>query len=150
MVTRLGVYFTNTDCRALGSEHRTELFLREASDLGGIRLETAFRDVDGKKVLDVVGEIDVYTAPKFRQAVDEMLEAGEDHLLINMAGVTYMDSSGFGTLLSATKRLKPKGGTVNLVNCSPAIDRILRITRLNAVFSTYDSLEEALKAIKGA
>jgi len=124
--------------------------LGEASDLGSIRLETAFRDVDGEKVLDVVGEIDVYTAPKFKQAVNEMLDAGQKHLLINMAGVTYMDSSGFGALLSATKRLKPEGGTVNLVSCSPAIDRILRITRLNTVFATFDSLEDAVRAVKGA
>ena len=114
----------------------------------GIRLETAFRDIDGKRVLDVVGEIDVYTAPKFREAVNSILEAGQMHLLINMAGVTYMDSSGFGALLSATKRLKPKGGTVNLVKCSSAIDRILRITRLNQIFATYDNLDEAIQAIQ--
>ncbi len=118
--------------------------------MGGIRLETAFRDIDGNRVLDVVGEIDVYTAPKFREAINKILEAGQNHLLINMAGVTYMDSSGFGALLSATKRLKPKGGTVNLVKCNSAIDRILRITRLNTVFSTFDSLNEAVQAIEGA
>ncbi|MCX8053762.1 MAG: STAS domain-containing protein [Armatimonadetes bacterium] len=118
-----------------------------ASILGGIRLETAFRDIDGKKVLDVVGEIDVYTAPKFKEAVNQILDAGQDHLLINMAGVTYMDSSGFGALLSATKRLKPKGGTVNLVKCNSVIDRILRITRLNTIFATFDNLDEAVQAI---
>ena len=114
----------------------------------GIRLETAFRDIDGKRVLDVVGEIDVYTAPQFKEAVNSILEAGQNHLLINMAGVTYMDSSGFGALLSATKRLKPKGGTVNLVKCNSAIDRILRITRLNQIFATYDNLDEAIQAIQ--
>jgi len=117
--------------------------------LGGIRLETAFRDIDGKRVLDVVGEIDVYTAPQFKQAVNTILDAGQKHLLINMAGVTYMDSSGFGTLLSATKRLKPKGGTVNLVKCNSAIDRVLRITRLDQIFATYDNIDEAIQAIQG-
>ena len=112
----------------------------------GIRLETGFRDIDGKKVLDVTGEIDVYTAPQFKEAVNSVLEAGQKHLLINMAGVTYMDSSGFGTLLSATKRLRPKGGTVNLVRCNSAIDRILRITRLNTIFATYDNMDEAIQA----
>lgn len=116
--------------------------------LEGIRLETAFRDIDGNKVLDVMGEIDVYTAPQFKEAVNEIVDGGQKHLLINMAGVTYMDSSGFGTLLSATKRLKPKGGTVNLVKCNGAIDRILRITRLNQIFSTFDNLDEAMQAIK--
>ncbi|MHB9035199.1 MAG: STAS domain-containing protein [Armatimonadota bacterium] len=114
----------------------------------GIRLETGFRDIDGMKVLDVAGEIDVYTAPQFKEAVNSILSAGQKHLIINMASVTYMDSSGFGALLSATKRLRPLGGTVNLVKCSGAIDRILRITRLNTVFATFDSVDEALDAAK--
>jgi len=115
--------------------------------LESIRLETSTREIDGVKVLDVTGEIDVYTAPQFKEAVNSILESGQKHLIINMAGVTYMDSSGFGTLLSATKRLRPQGGTVNLVKCNSSIDRILRITRLNTIFGTYDSVEEAIGAV---
>lgn len=115
-----------------------------------IRLETAFTEVNGTKVLDVAGEIDVYTAPQFREAVNKILDTGQKHLIINMAGVTYMDSSGFGTLLSATKRIRPQGGTVNLVKCNGAIDRILRITRLNTVFSTFDTIAEAVNAATAA
>jgi anti-sigma B factor antagonist len=59
-----------------------------------------------------------------------------------------MDSSGFGALLSATKRLRPIGGTVNLVKCSGSIDRILKITRLNTVFGTFQSIDEALETVK--
>lgn len=112
-----------------------------------IRLETGLRKLDGTEVLDLVGEIDVYTAPQFKEAVNSMLAAGHKHLIINMAGVTYMDSSGFGALLSATKRLRPQGGTVNLVQCNSAIDRILRITRLNTVFATFDSVDAAVEAV---
>jgi anti-sigma B factor antagonist len=115
--------------------------------LEGIRLETGQVEVNGKKVLNVTGEIDVYTAPQFKEAVNDILADGEKHLVIDMAGVTYMDSSGFGTLLSATKRLRPQGGTVNLVKVSPAIDRILRITRLNTIFGTYDNVDEAISAL---
>jgi anti-sigma B factor antagonist len=114
--------------------------------LEGIRLETATREIDGMRVLDVRGEIDVYTAPQFKEAVNDVLESGQKHLLINMAGVTYMDSSGFGALLSATKRLRPQGGSVTLIKCNSAIDRILRITKLNTIFGTYDNLDEALRA----
>lgn len=111
-----------------------------------IRLETEFKDVDGRQVLDVKGEIDVYTAPQFKEAVNKMVDSGQKHLLIDMSGVRYMDSSGFGTLLSAMKRLKPNGGTINLINVSGPIDRILKITRLNQVFATYNSLDEAIRA----
>ena len=114
----------------------------------GIRLETGLKEIDGTKVLDVTGEIDVYTAPQFKEAVNEVIAGGQKHLIINMANVTYMDSSGFGTLLSATRRLRPEGGTINLVKCNSAIDRILRITRLNTVFATFDNLQDALEATK--
>lgn len=112
----------------------------------GIRLETGLRDFDGTKVLDVVGEIDVYTAPQFKEAVNGIIAGGQKHLIIDMTSVTYMDSSGFGTLLSATRRLRPQGGTINLVKCNTAIDRILKITRLNTVFATYDKVEDAIEA----
>lgn len=113
----------------------------------GIRLETSTREIDGFKVLDISGEIDVYTAPQFKEAVTQVINDGQIDLIVNMSGVTYMDSSGFGTLLSATKRLRPEDGTVNLIACNTAIDRMLRITRLNTVFGTYQTLEEALTKI---
>jgi len=115
----------------------------------GIRLETELRDFNGTMVLDVAGEIDVYTAPQFKEAVNTVIAAGQKHLIIDMGDVTYMDSSGFGALLSATRRLRPEGGTINLVKCNASIDRILRITRLNTVFATYDSLDDAIKATEG-
>lgn len=114
----------------------------------GIRLETGLREVDGMQILDVAGEIDVYTSPQFKEAVNGIIGSGQKHLIIDMGAVTYMDSSGFGTLLSATRRLRPQGGTINLIRCNTAIDRILRITRLNTVFATYDSVDDALKATK--
>ena len=114
----------------------------------GIRLETQLKEIDGTKVLDVTGEIDVYTAPQFRDAVNTVINSGQKHLVVDMTNVTYMDSSGFGALLSATRRLRPQGGTVNLVKVSSAIDRILTITRLNTVFTTYGSVEDALAAAR--
>ena len=113
----------------------------------GIRLETSTREVDGFRLLDVAGEIDVYTAPQFKEAVNQIINSGQKDLIINMERVSYMDSSGFGTLLSATKRLRPEGGTVNLVACNSAIDRMLRITRLNTVFGTFQTVDEALGAV---
>jgi anti-sigma B factor antagonist len=112
--------------------------------LENIRLETNARRVDGFQVVDAVGEIDVYTAPQFKQAVNAIIDSGQKDLIVNMAQVSYMDSSGFGTLLSATKRLRPLGGTVNLVACNSAIDRMLKITRLNTVFGTFGTIDEAL------
>ncbi|MEN6520459.1 MAG: STAS domain-containing protein [Armatimonadota bacterium] len=114
----------------------------------GIRLETNTREVEDYKVLNVTGEIDVYTAPQFKEAVNQIINSGQKDLIVDMGHVSYMDSSGFGTLLSATKRLRPEGGTVNLVACNSAIDRMLRITRLNTVFGTFKTISDALQSIK--
>jgi len=116
----------------------------------GIRLETGVKEIDGMKILTVAGEIDVYTAPQFKEAVNGIIAGGQKHLIIDLSDVTYMDSSGFGTLLSATRRLRPQGGTINLVKCNSSIDRILRITRLNTVFNTYDSIDDAIKSTQAA
>ena len=113
-----------------------------------IRLDTSIRERDGFKILDVAGEIDVYTAPRFKDAVNSIIASGQSHLIVNMERVSYMDSSGFGTLLSATKRLRPEDGTVNLVKCNSPIDRMLRITRLNTIFGTFSSEDEALAEVK--
>lgn len=118
--------------------------------LEGIRLETEVREIDGVSVLKLNGEIDVYTAPQFREAISALITSGQKNLVIDLADVSYMDSSGFGALLSATKKLKPTGGSVILVQCNSAIDRILRITRLDTVFGTYKSVDEAVAAIKPA
>lgn len=125
-----------------------DTIFRGGKDLESIRLETSTHEENGLTILDVVGEIDVYTAPQFKEAVNQIINTGQHELIINMANVSYMDSSGFGTLLSATKRLRPEGGTVNLVACNGAIDRMLRITRLNTVFGTFQTMDEALGAIK--
>jgi len=112
--------------------------------LEGIRLETSTRNVKGYVVLDVAGEVDVYTAPNFKEALHKVIDDGQRHLIVNMEQVTYMDSSGFGTLLGALKRVRSDGGTVNLVKVSGAIDRMLNITRLNTIFNVLPSVEDAI------
>ncbi|MFQ3550063.1 MAG: STAS domain-containing protein [Armatimonadota bacterium] len=112
-----------------------------------IRLETNLTEANGIKILHVSGEIDVYTAPQFKEAVNGVLTTGQKHLIINMENVSYMDSSGFGALLSATKRLRPVGGTVSLVNCNQSIKRILQITKLDTIFSVYTDIDSAIANI---
>lgn len=109
-----------------------------------IRLDTSIREREGLKILDAAGEIDIFTAPRFKSAVYDVISRGQKQLIINMEQVAYMDSSGFGALLSATKQLRPEGGKVNLVKCNRSISRMLRITRLDTIFGVYSSEEEAM------
>ena len=101
------------------------------------------------QLIKVTGEIDVYTAPEFKSAVNKAIDAGSLNLVIDLTNVSYMDSSGFGILLGATKKVRPKGGTINLLGCSEAITRMLKITRLDTIFGMHGSMEDALAATKG-
>lgn len=112
-----------------------------------VRIELALRQISDIPVLRVVGEIDVYTAPEFKSALNKTILTGASHLVIDLTDVSYMDSSGFGALLSATKQVRPKGGTVNLVGCSEAIERMLKITSLDTVFGMFPCLDDALESI---
>jgi anti-sigma B factor antagonist len=115
--------------------------------MDNVRIETNLRHVEGIPVLDVVGEIDIYTTPQFKEAVGKVIEEGKPGIIINMAQVSYMDSSGFGTLLSATKKLRPLSGSLHLVGCNDAISRMLQITRLNTIFGVHRTEREALDTI---
>ena len=115
-----------------------------------LRIETNLRFLQDVPVLDVVGEIDIYTTPQFKDAVNKAIDEVGPAIVINMASVTYMDSSGFGTLLSATKRLRPLEGSLYLTGCNDAIQRMLQITRLNTIFGVYSNEDEALAAAQSS
>lgn len=89
-----------------------------------------------------IGEGDV----ALREAVHEALEAGVRDILIDLEGVTTMDSSGVGELVSAYTTVTNRGGKLKLLNLPPKISDILQITQLIRVFEVYDSREEALSS----
>lgn len=115
-----------------------------------IRIESSLRFVQSIPVLDIVGEIDIYTTPQFREAVTAAIDEGGPAIVINMTKVSYMDSSGFGTLLSATKKLRPMNGMLFLCNCNEAITRMLQITRLDTIFGVCDTEEAAVAGAKAS
>jgi anti-sigma B factor antagonist len=102
-----------------------------------VPLQTYVEEVNGIPVLNAVGEIDLSTASIFKRAIHELIENGHRHILIDMSQVVFMDSSGFGTLLSAIKILRPQNGTVTLAGCNDAVSRMLGITRLDTLFNVH-------------
>lgn len=113
----------------------------------GLRLETQVREVKGFPILEVSGEIDIFTAPLFRQAVVSLVSAGHRHLFIDMSRVGFMDSSGFGTLLGATRRLRPQGGSLHLFHCIPSIEKMLHLIRLDTIIGLHATEADAIAAI---
>ena len=99
---------------------------------------------DGIRVVDVEGEIDVYTAPRLRETLIGLVDGGNYRLIIDMEGVEFLDSTGLGVLVGGLKRVHAHDGGIDLVCTQSKILRIFRITGLSKVFSIYDSVAAAL------
>lgn len=120
----------------------------DLSKIENAKLETAVEVIAGHPVLKVAGEIDLYTAPEFKSAIISLIESGSKHVIVDLSKVSYMDSGGFGVLLGAVRRVRPLGGSVALVGCTGSILRILKITRLDTIFTLCSTVEEAIHAIE--
>lgn len=99
-------------------------------------------------VLAVVGEVDVRTVGSLRTRLTDLLVEGSPRLVVDLSGVTFMDSSGLGALVSAQKRARVFRGTLVLVVVNDAILRVLRLTALDRVFTVHATLEEALASAR--
>ena len=100
----------------------------------------------GFTVIEVGGEIDVYTAPKLRERLVSLVESGSYQLIVDMESVEFLDSTGLGVLVGGLKRVRAHEGWIDLVCTQSRILRIFRITGLNRVFSIYDTVPEAMAA----
>ncbi|MHB1000539.1 MAG: STAS domain-containing protein [Armatimonadota bacterium] len=112
-----------------------------------IRLETAMKEVSGIPVIKATGEIDVYTVPEFKSSINKVIDSGAKDLIIDLTDIDYMDSGGFGVLLGATKRIRLKNGVILLAGCSDAIERMLKITRLDTIFGMFPNIDDAVMNI---
>ena len=93
----------------------------------------------------VEGEIDVYTAPRLREEITDLVGGGAYRLVIDLEGVEFLDSTGLGVLVGGLKKVRAHDGSLRLVCTQERLLKIFRITGLSKVFAIYDSVEEALR-----
>jgi anti-sigma B factor antagonist len=98
----------------------------------------------GQTIVEVSGEIDVYTAPRLRETLVSLVEAGNYRLIVDMEGVEFLDSTGLGVLVGGLKRVRAHDGGIDLVCTQGRILRIFRITGLSKVFNIFGTVDEAL------
>jgi anti-sigma B factor antagonist len=103
---------------------------------------------DGIEIVDVEGEIDVYTAPRLRELLIELVNTGFYQLVVNMEKVDFLDSTGLGVLVGGLKRVRAHDGSLDLVCTQERILKIFRITGLTKVFGIHDTVDEAITARK--
>jgi len=106
------------------------------------------RPIEGGNVhvVAVAGEIDLFTAPEFKQRVMAPIAAGVGRVIVDLTATTFIDSSSLGALIGAHRRLKAHGGRLIVACDAEQIVNTFRITGLDAVFTIVDSADAALRA----
>lgn len=96
-------------------------------------------------VLAVKGEVDVYTAPRLREKLVELVSQGNRQVVVDLEGVDFLDSTGLGVLVGGLKRLRSQDGDLTLVCTQQRILKVFEITGLTKVFSIFSAVDDAVK-----
>lgn len=98
-----------------------------------------------RTIVEVTGEIDVYTAPALREELSSLIDAENTDLVVDLTQVSFMDSTGLGVLVGALKKVRTLGGDLQLIISQEKILKVFRITALTQVFTIHATLEESLQ-----
>ncbi|MGA8850550.1 MAG: STAS domain-containing protein [Aeromicrobium sp.] len=111
-----------------------------------MELTITSRTVDPFTVIEIGGEIDVYTAPRLRESIVAAIDDGQHRLIIDVQKVDFLDSTGLGVLVGALKRVRGDGGSLDIVCTQERILKIFEITGLDKVFGLHATVDEARAA----
>lgn len=101
------------------------------------------REKDSHIIIDLEGSLDIYTASKMKKQITAMIEDDEpDSLVLNMAKVTHMDSSGIALLANLQKKMKANDSKFALLSCTADIMAVLKLSSLDNFFKIYGSESE--------
>jgi anti-sigma B factor antagonist len=113
-----------------------------------VNFHIADEEIDSEtQVIELGGEIDLYTAPEFKERMVELIEDGKKRIVVDLSSATFIDSTTLGVLVGGVKRLRPAGGSLALVCTDQNITKIFEITGLDRVFPIHASRDEALAAV---
>ncbi len=112
-----------------------------------VDLSVSSSEQGGVTVVHVGGEIDVYTAPLLREALDKQVAAGRTDIVVDLENVTFMDSTGLGVLVGRLKLVRGQNGSLRIVSAQDRILKVFKITGLDKVFHIYDSVTAATEAV---
>ncbi|HEV2274152.1 MAG TPA: STAS domain-containing protein [Acidobacteriaceae bacterium] len=114
-------------------------------------MKLSTRQVDGVTILDLSGRITLGEGSvQLRDAVRDLLSKGSKKILLNLADVNYIDSSGIGELVSAYTTVRNQGGDLKLLNLTKKVHDLLQITKLYTVFDIRDDEASAVASFNQA
>ena len=101
-------------------------------------------------VISLAGEVDLYTAPEFKQQLLDVIGNGGKHVIVDFTDTTFIDSTTLGVLVGGVKRLRTSDGELSLVCSDRNITKIFEITGLDRVFTIYPTRAEAIEQLGAA
>ena len=104
------------------------------------------RAIDELSVVDVAGEVDVFSAPELAEQLSQLFDAGRQTVVVDLTSVTFLDSTGLGTLVAARNRAEEAGGQLPIIGSAERVLKLFRITGLDEVFEIYPSIQAAITA----
>jgi anti-sigma B factor antagonist len=104
------------------------------------------QDVDGATVVSAAGELDIHTAPELQDALDAPTRTAGRRVIVDLAEVPFVDSTGISVLVVALKHVREAEGSLDVVVTSPRVLKVLALTGLDVVIPVHATREEALAA----
>jgi anti-sigma B factor antagonist len=103
---------------------------------------------DDSYVISLAGEVDLYTAPEFKQQLLDVIAQGGKNVVVDFTNTTFIDSTTLGVLVGGVKRLRTNEGQLSLVCSDRNITKIFEITGLDRVFTIYATRNEAVEQLQ--
>lgn len=103
--------------------------------------------IEDHDVVEATGEVDVYTAPELRAALEVTFRRPGGTFIVDLGPTTFMDSSGLGALIGALKRVRVLEGELVLVVSALELRRVFELTGLDQVMHLVETLDDALHAL---
>jgi anti-sigma B factor antagonist len=100
-----------------------------------------------ENIIPLEGEIDLHESPNLRESLRPLIDKKAPRIFVDMAEVSYIDSSGLAVLIDAMQRIANYGGKFGLIAIRPAVRTVLEIARLDQVFRLYPDRATAARAI---
>jgi anti-sigma B factor antagonist len=114
-----------------------------------VSMKATVRQVDSVTVVDVSGRITLGEGcTQLRELIRDQLSKGNKWVLLNLADVTYIDSSGIGELVSAFTGVAKQGGALKLLHLTKKVHDLLQITKLYTVFDVHDDEAQAISSFQ--
>ena len=107
---------------------------------------TSFRVDDVRTdlaIIRVVGRLNMVTAPRLRDLVTEAVASGRSRLVVDLAAVEFMDSSGLGALIGALKTTRQAGGDLRIAAAGEQVSMVLQLSNVDRILKPYGSADDA-------